>query len=71
MNLSATSATPGDVGALRLLHQWGRKDPFMGASGIAEGTTTQAASTIGTWPEPVKSDEGNGTIDYTVANHTT
>ena len=30
MNLSATSATPGDVGALRLLHQWGRKDPFMG-----------------------------------------
>ena len=49
-NLGATSATPGDVGALGLLYQWGRKDPFMGASAIAEGTTTQAASTIGTWP---------------------
>ena len=27
-NLGATSATPGDVGALGLLYQWGRKDPF-------------------------------------------
>ena len=70
-NLGATSATPGDVGALGLLYQWGRKDPFMGASAIAEGTTTQAASTIGTWPEPVVSDEAKGTIDYAVANPTT
>ena len=43
----------------------------MGASAIAEGTTTQAASTIGTWPEPVVSDEAKGTIDYAVANPTT
>ena len=27
-NLGATSATPGDAGALGLLYQWGRKDPF-------------------------------------------
>ena len=70
-NLGATSATPGDVGALGLLYQWGRKDPFMGASDIAEGTTTQAASTIGTWPEPVVSDEAKGTIDYAVSNPVT
>ena len=31
-NLGATSATPGDVGALGLLYQWGRKDPFLGSS---------------------------------------
>lgn len=30
-NLGATSATPGDVGALGLMYQWGRKDPFMGS----------------------------------------
>ena len=29
-NLGATSATSGDVGALGLLYQWGRKDPFSG-----------------------------------------
>jgi uncharacterized protein (TIGR02145 family) len=33
-NLGATSATPGDVGALGLMYQWGRKDPFMGSSSI-------------------------------------
>ena len=45
-NLGATSATPGDVGALGLLYQWGRKDPFMGSSSIS--SPTMAAST-GTW----------------------
>ena len=49
----------------------GKEGPVHGSSGIAEDTTTQAASTIDTWPEPVKSDEGNETIDYAVANHTT
>lgn len=33
-NLGATSATPGDVGSLGLMYQWGRKDPFMGSSSI-------------------------------------
>ena len=45
-NLGATSATPGDVGALGLLYQWGRKDPFMGSSSIS--SCAMAAST-GTW----------------------
>ena len=45
-NLGATSATPGDVGALGLLYQWGRKDPFMGSSLIS--ASTLAVST-GIW----------------------
>ena len=45
-NLGATSATPGDVGALGLLYQWGRKDPFLGASSIS--SSVLAVST-GMW----------------------
>ena len=45
-NLGATSATPGSVGALGLLYQWGRKDPFLGSSLIS--SPVQALST-GTW----------------------
>ena len=67
-NLGATSATPGDVGALGLLYQWGRKDPFLGSSSIIEAVV--AASTI-TWPSPVGSDNAYGTIEYAVANPTT
>lgn len=45
-NLGATSATPGDVGALGLLYQWGRKDPFLGSSSISE---SNVAASTGTW----------------------
>ena len=34
-NLGATSATPGDVGALGLLYQWGRKEPFLASLSIS------------------------------------
>ena len=67
-NLGATSATPGDVGALGLLYQWGRKDPFLGSSSIRR--STEAKSTI-TWPSAVCSDSSNGTIAYATANPTT
>lgn len=33
-NLGAINNTPQNVGSLGLLYQWGRKDPFPGASGI-------------------------------------
>ena len=56
-NIGATSATPGDVGALGLLYQWGRKDPFLGSSSISSNTL--AKSTI-TWPSAVKSTSSNG-----------
>ena len=67
-NLGATSATPGDVGALGLLYQWGRKDPFLGSSSISSNTF--AKSTI-TWPSAVSSNSSTGTIAYTAANPTT
>ena len=67
-NLGATSATPGDVGALGLLYQWGRKDPFLGSSSIS--SDIEAKSTI-TWPSAVESNSSNGTIAYATANPTT
>lgn len=45
-NLGATSATPGDVGALGLLYQWGRKDPFLASSSIS---SNQEALSTGKW----------------------
>lgn len=67
-NLGATSATPGDVHALGLLYQWGRKDPFIGPSAIS--TNTQSLSTI-TWPSPIESDATFGTIDFSIKHPTT
>ena len=67
-NLGATSAEPGDVGALGLLYQWGRKDPFLGSSSIS--SSTLANSTI-IWPSAVSSNSSNGTIAYATANPTT
>ena len=67
-NLGATSATPGDAGALGLLYQWGRKDPFLGSSSISSSTV--AKSTI-TWPSDVSSNSSNGTIEYATAHPTT
>ena len=66
-NLGAISATPGDVGTLGLLYQWGRKDPFLGSSSIS--IRTLAKSTI-TWPSAVSSDSSTGTIAYATANPT-
>ena len=64
-NLGATSATPGDVGALGLLYQWGRKDPFLGASSISDDVV--AKSTV-SWPSAVFSSSINGTLDFSVQN---
>ncbi len=67
-NLGATSADQGDVGALGLLYQWGRKDPFLGSSSISG--STEAASTV-TWPASVESTSETGTIEYAVSHPTT
>ena len=67
-NLGATSATPGDVGSLGLLYQWGRKDPFLSSSSISNAVV--AKSTI-IWPSPVLSNSSNGTIEYAIASPTT
>ncbi len=42
-NLGAINDTPGYADALGLMYQWGRKDPFVGASSAASGTTTLKA----------------------------
>ena len=67
-NLGAISATPGDVGALGLLYQWGRKDPFLGSSSVFYAA--QPPSTID-WPAAVGADYETGTIDYSVQHPTT
>ena len=67
-NLGATSADPGDIGALGLFYQWGRKDPFLGSCSILENF--EANSTI-TWPSAVKSSSITETIPYAIANPTT
>ena len=67
-NLGATSATPGDVGALGLLYQWGRKNPFLGSSSTSKDVV--AKSTI-TWPSAVESNPYTGTIAYATAHPTT
>ena len=67
-NLGATSDTPGDVGALGLLYQWGRKDPFLGSSSISSNTI--AKSTIA-WPATVESNASNGAISYATVHPTT
>ncbi len=64
-NLGALSATPGDVRALGLLYQWGRKDPFTGASAIGG---TNFAATNRSWPMSVYSGSETGTVAYTIAN---
>lgn len=67
-NLGATSATAGDVGALGLLYQWGRKDPFLGSASISE---SQLAQSTLTWPSAVASNSTSGTVDYVTAHPTT
>ena len=62
-NLGATSATPGDVGALGLMYQWGRKDPFMGSASISSNVL---AVSTGTW-----NITSGGSVTNAEANPTT
>ena len=67
-NLGAVSSVPGEVGAIGLLYQWGRKDPFLGSSAIGE--SKPAVSTL-SWPSSVTSSSITGTIDYAIQHPTT
>lgn len=64
-NLGATSATPGDVGALGLHYQWGRKDPFLVSSSIYSG---EEAKSTGNWPASVSSSASKGNVEYATKN---
>ena len=66
-NLGATSSVPGDVGALGLLYQWGRKDPFPG-SATANGSS-MVATTAKLYAAICSAEVGK--IDFTVKNPST
>ena len=68
-DLGATSATPGDVGVLGLLYQWGRKDPFLSGSSIYARSSV-AKSTI-VWPLDILIDGSSGNIEYATKHPTT
>lgn len=67
-NLGTISNTPGDVGALGFLYQWGRKDPFRGGGGgsITENTFIPTAGT--TWPTAVTMNTSTGTVAFATKN---
>ncbi len=67
-NLGATSAVSGDIGAIGLLYQWGRKDPFLGSANI--NSEVEAQSTL-PWPVAVESTSSIGTVAYSIAHPTT
>ena len=62
-NLGATSATPGSVGALGLMYQWGRKDPFLGARSIS---ANNLAVSTGNWT----TNSSRQTVEYACQNPT-
>lgn len=55
------------VGALGMLYQWDRKDPFLGSSSLTENV--DAESTI-TWPPATLVSPSTGTVEY-VTSHPT
>lgn len=65
-NLGALAATPGDSRANGFFYQWGRKDPFGGFVGNADGSVTFAFS--GTQMGTVATSETTGIVDFTVAH---
>jgi len=67
-NLGATSNCKGEVQALGLLYQWGRKDPFLNGGSLL---SSEVAKSTLAWPSSVSSDATKGTIQYSVANPTT
>lgn len=67
-NLGATSATPGYVGALGLLYQWGRKDPFLASSDVKENILALSSMT---WPPVIDCSSSVGTVEYTISHPTT
>lgn len=73
-NLGATSAAPGDIAALGLLYQWGRKDPFLNSMVISSDenlfNTPFSRSTLA-WPDPVEASYETGKVEFAVANPTT
>ena len=68
-HLGAKNKTPGSAGAMGLLYQYGRKDPFPGAVAVTPGTTARAATTLASWP--IETPEVGGDYAYATQHPTT
>jgi uncharacterized protein (TIGR02145 family) len=66
-NLGATRASANTYTAFGLLYQWGRKDPFLGSSSVAQ--ENEPKNTIGSFQE-VEASVG-GTVSYSISHPTT
>lgn len=70
-NLGATSATPKETHSIGLLYQWGRKDPFIGASDYATNNNGKMYNEDGELSFiTVKGGETSGTVQYSIENPT-
>ncbi len=65
-NIGALNDTPGDAGALGLMYQWGRKDPFAGSS-ATNSSTLRSLYSDGTDNKPYPSTNTAAPTD--VANN--
>ena len=66
-NLGATSADKGEVGAIGLYYQWGRKDPFPGPSTLTGGSQARVSDSL---EDPVSVSPTTGTVAYATAHPT-
>lgn len=66
-NLGAVSAERGDAGALGLLYQWGRKDPFLGVSDVTAQQIAPAAATR-VLPLVTVCSAQTGTVEWASSN---
>ena len=71
-NLGATSLSRYDAEVQGLLYQWGRKDPFLGASSFERYSSdiVQAKST-NVFPAPTKWNKETVDVEFTISNPTT
>lgn len=78
-NIGATSVTPGEIAAIGLFYQWGRKDPFLGPQSYTlkdyNNNLKLAASRINTsnskWPSRSNVNTPGAQIDFAIANPAT
>ena len=66
-NIGALSTKPADITSLGLYYEWGRKDPFLGPSGIY-GHYTEPVKSTGEWPGQLHSSTVYGTMEYAIAH---
>lgn len=67
-NLGAVTAEAGDIGALGLLYQWGRKDPFPGVGGFDGREKTVYDGEGRPLPTPCHTAASYGTLELSVRN---